>query len=779
MRTAVCLLLLIASAVSAFTDFHGLSGPHKRVELSDGTVHLSQDVHHKFEEHGTFFKATYSARHEAKWQFVELSTLDPHFSLNFRCGSVDSTDDIELRRPSEAMLKAFESVKSGNIIVTASPQFHCHSKPIFRHLVDLQVTSHSVILKTSPAAYESVFQDLKVTISTNHVFQSSRNSSSTSSAQPLLLTHTRGFHTQHWWHHFTSAVSRAVHTVAHTLSHAATDVGHTVVAVAKTVVAVVGGDYSKDGVWNLPGIHYNKDASGAISAKQIVHADYSAGASFDLTPTIHFDLDIHTWRLRNLEVYFEGDAEASLSAHFGATLQKTISDSRQVVDIQLDPISFMIGVVPIVIKPSIPINVGFELNIDGQLEVGATLQASGSVKHGFAYSPSTGHRTISDSSFTFTHDFNPKTYSVSVGVTAWVQPVLTVSIDGILHGGVGAAIYADVLVQSNPQCIFDLTVNARPVVSVMASIGVSIAGHDIFDESWGPLTVWTHTYPLYAYCKPNPFQSVLSSRRSFDVQNASTLTDNSSAVTVTQTVTLVNRKVVNRTILTQLDDGNIGKIWTGRAVSCGTTDLHYSLRFALGDTENSSLVILTVTKVRPSLVAMGEGYATATAQIYYQSPSLPAAGVMQTYVVTNQSDAYISATNETEMAVVIPTTFTLIFSPSDIRYASMDSALTCGPVSLEAPEINDNEKVFNLLGASANPAAASDSVDSTSSSNAALIAVIAVASTLTVVAIIAAVFIHRKRAATTTRVPEQEEKMQNLSSLLNDVTNEKEESGEI
>lgn len=372
----------------------------------------------------------------------------------------------------------------------------------------------------------------------------------------------------------------------------------------------------------------------------------------------------------------------------------------------------MLGDIPIVIHPSIPINLDAVLNIDGEVEIGVVLAAQASIQIGVGYSPSTGHRLIhSIPTPTFTHAITPKTYEVDAGITVTVQPVFSVSIDNILSGNIALSIGGEVLFQSNPTCIFDLTVNAQGLLTASADIGITVDGHSIVQIPLASSTLWSQTYPLYSYCKANPdksdFSGSIGHQHKFLAQNTTT-TSSGSSISTNTTIPAVpvdhsdhcikKHKWLRETIVRKLGDGNIGKVWTGTTVNCGATDLLYSLQFGLGDAENSSVALVTLTKVRPPEVPVGRGFATATVQVLYQSPTLPEAGRIQAYTLINASDIYVASTNVSELGFDIPPSFLLLFSPTNIRHARLDSPLTCGPVGLKALEVNNDESAFTTLG---------------------------------------------------------------------------------
>jgi hypothetical protein len=803
MRTAVCLLLLIASAVSAFTDFHGLSGPHKRVELSDGTVHLSQDVHHKFEEHGTFFKATYSARHEAKWHFVELSTLIPDFTTKVKC-SVQGESELTVMHPTEELLTALAKQNYVDTVITAHARHHCDGKGIFRKVISVDISTDRVVIKTAPTTYTSVFKELSVVMETNHVHTVDAPAAVTSD---LLLTQHRGYSTQSIWGDITGACSSVVSGAENDLSDAASAVGSAVTTVANgvaaaasTVVNVVSGDYTADQTYNLPGASWNPDLTQNYNW-DMVSSNVNLAASFDFQPTVTFKLDISDWSLNNVEAYFTGDLTAGVKGQFSATYTNSFSDNQQVTVINLSPISFMIGPVPVVLTPSIPINAGYTVNIDGSLSVGATVTANANVQYGFAYSPSTGHRTIQQDGYSYNYDFNPKTFSVAVGIKPFLQPILTVSIDYIGTVGVGAAIYANILVQSNNDCLFDLSINAQPVLSASASLGVSLAGHSIFSKSWGPYTLWSSTYPIYSYCMPNTIGGSGSTSGTPAGSAPAPTTGGSSAAaqppapasgsgsgasrrfsaqSTSQNVTVIAlppttvvRPRVTRTIHKQLGPGFVGKVWQGRSVSCGATDMIYSLTYAIAGTgDNLVRLTLSQSRVPPTRKASHRGMASAIIQALYRNAGAsPQLGVTAVYTLVNESSTmYKATTNSSILNIEVPASITLTFSPTDTRFVAMNSGVTCGAVTLAAPEANNDNRTFTLLGAAAlSGGNAAISTSSGASSSTPLVAVAAVAGCAALVAIVLAGVLYSRRTVTRKAVPTSEpveHQGENLTSLM-------------
>lgn len=143
----------------------------------------------------------------------------------------------------------------------------------------------------------------------------------------------------HWWDKVKSAVSRAFHDGVNDVKKAASDVKNAVVETGRTIDDVVHGDFNINAADPMsPGVNYNANEDATILSNQLVNVQFSAGASLVVSPSINFELDIQGWHLQNVEVYFEGDAQISVTALFKATAEKKVKGGKDPLDtINFDP----------------------------------------------------------------------------------------------------------------------------------------------------------------------------------------------------------------------------------------------------------------------------------------------------------------------------------------------------------------------------------------------------------------------------------------------------------
>lgn len=121
---------------------------------------------------------------------------------------------------------------------------------------------------------------------------------------------------------------------------------------------------------------YDADGDPATKGDRV-----SLDGNFSFAPTVSLEVDIDGFELKTLT--FEIGSEQQASIRVTAGREATFAETRTLESIELPPISFSIGPVPVVIIPRIDLRIG----VDGVVnaEVTAGIAADASVRVGFGY----------------------------------------------------------------------------------------------------------------------------------------------------------------------------------------------------------------------------------------------------------------------------------------------------------------------------------------------------------------------------------------------------------
>jgi hypothetical protein len=503
--------LLVASAAAVFPIIDG-DGTKTMTTLANGSIHHRQTVN-RVGLDGRYIRLHTEATHDAKWRFVSLTdyVTPAAFVASVSCDFAEAKDTVTIADAPANLTQAMEGHRGNeaNVIVTAPGHLHCGGVAVFRQLVSAAVVDRKLVLTVSNTTYHAVLEHATARFETTHVdfkapVEDEAEDETTEDATfnaaataPDVVS--RGMTAQHWGHHFFHHIGHIVHHVAKKVEHAAKHVAKVVKKAAKTVVKVVKviatGDYSTDKDKSLLHGAFHKAVS-----KDNGHFTLNLAASFELKAL--FSIDIHHYKLEHTVAAMQGKAMASLLAEFKQSPSYSHSYTNRLADIKIHPISFAIGPIPVIIKPSIPIEGGIDVDVStvGTVDVKADFAATIDLEYGFKYDH--GFKPITTHKHTWTHSVTASKFDVKGSVYPYIRPSIVIDVDFIggpaatLNLGAQLNLYAD----DDKPCRLHVSANVIAWVSLQATVGIDWKMVHFKKHTFGPWMAYQHTFPIFSKC---------------------------------------------------------------------------------------------------------------------------------------------------------------------------------------------------------------------------------------------------------------------------------------
>ncbi|MCK4827355.1 hypothetical protein KA005_67110, partial [bacterium] len=156
-------------------------------------------------------------------------------------------------------------------------------------------------------------------------------------------------------------------------------------------------------------------------------------AKGDVTFSVEFETGVSYGLFSGLE-YFKFipkmTAEESLEVSFGGEIKTKKDFAKQKIGtIYFAPVSFMIGPVPVWIKPEIPIYIGANGKVSAEIETGVTF--SQTIQAGIVYNKNAG-KIKGIANFSHSFNFDKPTAEVSVEAKGYIQPNVTMKVYSVM-----------------------------------------------------------------------------------------------------------------------------------------------------------------------------------------------------------------------------------------------------------------------------------------------------------------------------------------------------------
>ena len=424
-------------------------------------------------------------------------------------------------------------------IVTTSVPFVCEhdGRVILRVLRHFSRSDGTLTLFTEPLRYQDVFQHANVTLVTNHTSHEAvthRHPHRPGTASERDGSHsghesTPASHSGHPAGFFKKAVKEvkkvvsAIESVVTKAANAVEDGVKLLTAVVKDIQLVLKGDFSTSRSFTLLKMTFgtkwdaerggdgapNDDASEASAVTAalgdwVVGNGRSAanyGCGVELGATLHFSLDIKKFELQTAEVSLRGSLYAGVQGRFLRHDTLLMSDDFPIATFHLRPIFFMIGPIPVLIRPTLFVNGGYVVTADGFAGLNFVWSAEGSIRQGFSYSAGSGLAMIREHDFKYQRDFSQRRYINEIAATLWISTILDINVDFIGGPRVALTLRAEALLGRRPGCReAQLVINVQPVITASAYLDVNLGPLSVFHKELSPVTLYANKFNIYTYC---------------------------------------------------------------------------------------------------------------------------------------------------------------------------------------------------------------------------------------------------------------------------------------
>ena len=203
-------------------------------------------------------------------------------------------------------------------------------------------------------------------------------------------------------------------------------------------------------------------------------------ATLTIDPTVSCSYKISGFTVKKLNIEFKVDESVEVTATL-TLLDIQWEKEKKLLEIEMTPITVMIGPVPVIITPSIEINAGVNLNINSAVTSGITQNLSYTV--GISYDAGrSGNKWTSYTDLTKGFGFNPPTLSATAEAKAYIKPQFNLEIYEVLSPYLFAELYGRI----------EADLFANPWWSLYAGAGI---GAGVKVEIWGYTLIDYETDP--------------------------------------------------------------------------------------------------------------------------------------------------------------------------------------------------------------------------------------------------------------------------------------------
>jgi len=211
--------------------------------------------------------------------------------------------------------------------------------------------------------------------------------------------------------------------------------------------------------------------------------------------------------LKALKIVANGDVVMSVEGDMTFEIATNLlSGNFEIGSIDMAPIVFFLGPVPVVINAVIPIKAGYSVDIALATTTKLVGSAAGTIAYGVQYDPKEkDFHWIHDNQISHTGNLAYVSTKAKVTVTAYLLPILALNIDYI--GGPNIAFQPSLeaifgVEPSNPTCTVSVALSWGFRVTLGAQILIKFAGSTLFEKFTTPLTIWSIKRPITSGCAP-------------------------------------------------------------------------------------------------------------------------------------------------------------------------------------------------------------------------------------------------------------------------------------
>lgn len=513
---------------------------------TDGLV-FSQDFQHQHSEGVTFLK--YDVEAADNVHFVHLSSSDAAVAA-IDCSELYSQQDKQglwagtmvLQMVSEEAAAALVNAE-WPVLLTGSQQWGCKNhKGKLSHILHHALGPASLLpgpekntvkLQVRPAQYHEVFKHADIHFVTEK-FEEDQFMGVYSTDLPaqeweektqqrnlLAGQKNRKKKVKGW---FSSFIKDAWNTAKSVGSYVQKAV-NTVATVAKVIAT---GDYDANKVLYAKKWVFNVDSSTNKIVKGNLTIDSAVAcnncgllAQF----SIEFYLKIQSYSLYDVRTVAKG----SFSAIAGARMEWSAAWSKaNVVDlytVHMQPITFAIGPIPVIVQVDIPIQAGYELDVEANAVLEASMSAHGSFQYGIGYTANAGLHLINENDFDYSGGIYTVNGAAQASLTVYLLPVVNIGVDFIGNVNIGIKPFLESTIGISTRWTDPcakigaaLAVNLGLQVTAGAELDIKLGSTTLLQKELYAGTVFSVKKPIMAGCLS------LGSLNNFDGRNLTNFT---------------------------------------------------------------------------------------------------------------------------------------------------------------------------------------------------------------------------------------------------------------
>jgi hypothetical protein len=320
--------------------------------------------------------------------------------------------------------------------------------------------SRTVTFRTSPAKYEDFFKTAKIRFGTNMWHPSFEGDVPTGKGSLSSVAGTQANNAE--LQVSARASSEGVGSFFSKVWGGVKSIGVAVAAVVKGIAtgikAIATGSVHckitepvKSWDWN-----YNPKTSKVINPSIQIATGISCNNCYaHLGANVVFDLDVANYVITEVLLYAEAEAKFNMEGAIGMSGSFSNNGKKALPTVHVPPIDLQIGPVPMILDVSIPIDVGYELTLGGQAQLGISASASGNLKFGFKGSCASSSpascklNQYSDHGFTHKAGQPQLTSAATANLQLYVLPSVQIIVDHIGGPNIGVKPYLEFVVDGN------------------------------------------------------------------------------------------------------------------------------------------------------------------------------------------------------------------------------------------------------------------------------------------------------------------------------------------
>ena len=220
---------------------------------------------------------------------------------------------------------------------------------------------------------------------------------------------------------------------------------------------------------------------------------------------IDFEMHINDWSLNELKITGTADSEFNIEADASFSYQGQRANKVRAAFIQMTPFTFWVASVPFYVNSTVPVDVGYDLAVNAEGNVGVKANAKGHVTYGIHY-VNNRLNFISDHDFDHSGGLTSLSLKMSLALQIYILPTLVVQIDHI--GGPNAGLKPFLEFQadydSSSMCGsyggFQATTNWGLQASVGAHIDIEVGGRSLLGPKTWSKSIFSIKKPLLTAC---------------------------------------------------------------------------------------------------------------------------------------------------------------------------------------------------------------------------------------------------------------------------------------